>query len=327
MRLFAPLLLCLGFATTSLAQCEGHDLRPGLSDQERAELSATLSGTPYPVGNRWRAIRGDQVIDIIGTVHLDDPRLDAPAGRMRPVIENARVILLEMSADDQDEMTANLSSNPDMLLLANAALPDLMDEDAWQALSAAAQARGIPGFMAARMQPWYLSMLLSIPTCASDTLQDAQGLDGRIMDMARSAGVPMQSLEAYDTVLDMFRNAPMDEQIAMIQATLVAPDTSEDLFATLLAGYFDEALTESWEVSRLLSRRLSPLDPATSDAMFARMQVDLLDNRNRAWMPVILNAAADGPVVVAVGAAHLQGDTGLLNLLDGAGFTLSRQPF
>ncbi|SNR47680.1 TraB/GumN family protein [Puniceibacterium sediminis] len=327
MRLLAPLLLCLGLAGAASAQCAGKDLRQDLSEQERTELRAIVSATPYPVGNHWRAVRGDQVIDLIGTVHLDDPRLDAPAGRIRSLIENASVVLLEMSAAEQAEMTAELSSDPEILLLSDTTLPELMDEDSWQTLAAAARAHGIPAVMAAKFQPWYLSMLLSIPPCATAGLEQAQGLDGRIMDMAQAVGVRMESLEDHNTVLDLFRDAPLDEQIVMMEATLTAPDTNEDLFATLLAGYFDEAVTESWEVSRLLSRRLSPLDPAESDAMFAQMQSDLLDSRNRAWMPVILDAANDSPIVVAVGAAHLQGKVGLLNLLAAEGFTLTREPF
>ncbi len=327
MRLFASLFLCIGLAGTATAQCAGQDLRQTLTDAERAEVDAVVSATPYPVGNRWRAERGGQVIDLIGTVHLDDPRLDGPAARIEPLIGDAALVLLEMSAADQAEMTAALTARPDMLLLTDTTLPELMDEAAWQTLADAASARGVPAFMAAKFQPWYLSMLLSLPPCATATLQTAQGLDGRIMDMARAADVPMTSLEAYDTVFQLFKAAPLEEQIAMMEAALVAPDTSEDLFSTLLAGYFDEALTESWEVSRLLSRRLSPLDPAESDAMFAQLQADLLVKRNVDWMPVILDAAQAGRVVVAVGAAHLQGEAGLLNLLKSEGFDLTRQEF
>ncbi|WP_146585075.1 TraB/GumN family protein [Puniceibacterium confluentis] len=327
MRLLVPLFLCLGLATTATAQCAGQDLRETLTDAERGELHAIVAETAFPVGNRWRAMRGSQQIDLIGTVHLDDPRLDAPAARIAPEIGAASAVLLEMSAAQQAELTAALTSRPEMLLLTDTTLPELMDEAAWQTLAEAARARGVPAVMAAKFQPWYLSMLLSIPPCATAALQQAQGLDGRILDIALAADVPTQSLESFDTVFNLFKAAPLEEQIAMMQAALVAPQTSEDLFATLLASYFEEALTESWQVSRLLSRRLSPLDPAQSDAMFAQMQTDMLDNRNRAWIPVILKAVEEGPIVVAVGAAHLQGDTGLLNLLEARGFTLTRQRF
>lgn len=48
----------------------------------------------------------------------------------------------------------------------------------------------------------------------------------------------------------------------------------------------------------------------------------LIDNRNKAWaekMPAIMSEA---PTLFVVGAGHLPGDNGLLNLLQQQGYTL-----
>ena len=74
----------------------------------------------------------------------------------------------------------------------------------------------------------------------------------------------------------------------------------------------------------LFDNLISNGDP---DAVFARMQAQLLEARNRAWIPVILGAQSRGTIVVAAGAAHLHGDAGVLNLLAEQGYTLTRQPF
>ncbi len=52
----------------------------------------------------------------------------------------------------------------------------------------------------------------------------------------------------------------------------------------------------------------------------------MLDTRNALWMPRILGRA-EGNIVVAVGAAHLSGDAGLLAQLNQAGYSLSRAEF
>ncbi|MBL9053177.1 MAG: TraB/GumN family protein, partial [Tabrizicola sp.] len=44
--------------------------------------------------------------------------------------------------------------------------------------------------------------------------------------------------------------------------------------------------------------------------------------RNRAWIPVLTKAAAEGPVFAAFGALHLSGKEGVLNLLEQEGFTI-----
>ena len=48
-----------------------------------------------------------------------------------------------------------------------------------------------------------------------------------------------------------------------------------------------------------------------------------MTRRNRAWLPVIEAQAAKGQLVVAFGALHLPGETGVLNLLAQNGWKIS----
>ena len=49
-----------------------------------------------------------------------------------------------------------------LMITSGPTLIDLMTEDDWDALSTALALRGIPGWMAAKMRPWFLTMMLSI---------------------------------------------------------------------------------------------------------------------------------------------------------------------
>ena len=320
-------LTTLLWGASAQALCQGQDLRDTLSVAEQAELSDRLAQTPYPEGNLWRATRGDEVITLIGTIHLGDPRLAAPLERLRPVIGAAKVVLLEMDAEGEARLKRALGSDPDMLLISGTTLPELMPEEDWQALAEAIEARGIPRFMAARFQPWYLSMLLALPPCLAPQMQEANGLDKQIIGAAEAAGVPTAALEDFTTIFEAFNSEPIETQIDMLSASLMAPKATEDLLTTVIETYFDERPAESWILSEILSRRFSPMTRDQSDAVFAGMQEALLDRRNRAWIPVILSATGQGPVVAAFGAAHLPGETGVLRLLEAEGFTLERLPF
>ncbi|MFZ5962287.1 TraB/GumN family protein [Thalassococcus sp. BH17M4-6] len=327
MRLLPLVLFTLSIATSAAASCGGTDLRTTLSTAERQELDAAVADTPFPNGNHWRATRGDAIIHLIGTVHLDDPRLDGPEAQVRPVIEGAGKLLLEMTPADEKALQRDLTSNPDMLLLTDTTLPELMDDAAWEALAEAVAARGIPPFMAAKFQPWYLSMLLGIPPCAAATLTEGRGLDKRLSDIAEAADVPMAPLEDYRTVFAVFASAPLEEQVRMMESAIIDTQMSEDMFATIISSYMDESTAEGWEVMRLLSYRASPLPEAEIDAAFDSMEELLLIQRNRDWIPVILDAAGPEPIVVAAGAAHFPGKNGVLALLEAEGFAIKRQPF
>ncbi|KUF12586.1 TraB/GumN family protein [Pseudoponticoccus marisrubri] len=319
-------LLCAG---TALADCAGRDLRATLDPQTRAVLDERVAETPYPEGNHWRATRGDTVLHLIGTMHLADPRSEGPLARLAPLIEGAGRVLLEMTETEQAALEEAVAGRPDMMLLSEATLPELLPEADWQALSQAVQARGLPAIMAAKMQPWYLSMLLAVPACMSEAILSGGGLDARIEALARAAGVPVSALEPFDTGFAVFAEAPMDLQLAMVRSALASPEASEDLFETLLAAYFDEAHAEGQIVLELLSPQLTALDGAESGPVFDAVDQRLLTARNRAWLPVLLEAAetTQGPVVAAFGAAHLSGANGVPALLEAEGFTLERLPF
>ncbi|WP_292061036.1 TraB/GumN family protein [Marivita sp. XM-24bin2] len=311
-----------------LAACSGNDLRATLGPEEQARLQSALDGTPYAEGNHWRATRGDEVLHLIGTMHLADPRLNAPLERLRPTIEAADLVLLEMTKEDETALQERLTTDPSLLLMQDTTLPELLDEDQWEQMSDALSARGLPPFMAARFQPWYVSVLLAVPPCAMSEDLSSGGMDALIEDIAAAQDIPRAALEDVETIFTTFADQPRNVQIDMMLSSLVDPAINADLFATLLASYFDEAPAEGWGMSALLAERYSPIHVETAANIFETMEKELLIDRNRAWIPVLLEAiAAHDTVVAAFGAAHLPGKEGVLALLEAEGFTLERLPF
>lgn len=328
-RILTALVLWLGLALPAAAACNGQDLSGTLTEAERARLDARLADIPYPQGNRWIARRGDEVLHLVGTVHLGDPRLDGPLERLKPVIAEAGAVLLEMTQAEQTQLESALASDPEMLLLPDATLPELLSEEDWDRLAEAMRARGMPPFIGARMRPWYVSMLLSVPACLQEALAERNGLDARIEELAETHGVPTRALEPFDAGFKLFSATPMKMQLAMIRASLAAPETNEDLFETLLSAYFAEDHARSQVVLEVLSPRLTPLTEAENESVFGMLDAVLLEARNRDWIPVLLDALAgtEAPVIAAFGAAHLSGETGVLRLLEQEGFTLERVAF
>ena len=164
-RLIA-LFWLLALSQPALAACNGTDLRTSLSEAEAAQLQAELADTPFAEGNHWRATRDGRVIHLIGTMHLADPRMDGPLDAVRDVVQGADLLLLEMTDEDDAALQARMAADPTLLLLADTTLPEILSEDAWEQMSEALAARGVPPFIASRFQPWYVSMLLAVPPCA-----------------------------------------------------------------------------------------------------------------------------------------------------------------
>lgn len=319
-------------AGQALASCEGIDLLDAMTPEARAELQAATDAIPYPRGNFWRATRqtddGQQEITLVGTYHLDDPRHQPVIEALGPAIDAASTVLVEAAPDEQKALQDHIARDPSIMLITEGpSLLEQMTAADWRLLTDALAERGVPSMMAARMQPWYVNLMLAIPTCAMEGMTEDKGLDGLIMARAEASGVPLASLERYDTVLALFDLMPAEDQIGMIRTTLAMDDRAQDFSTTLANAYFAGESRLMWEMMRREAYGLSGYSTEKVDAEFARMEAVLMVARNRAWIPVIEAAAAKGPVVAAFGALHLPGEDGVLALLEREGFTVAPLDF
>lgn len=338
-RCFAAILLWTFSALAALATCQGTDLRATLTEAERTHLTEQLDATPYNSGNHWRATKDGNVLHLVGTIHLGDPRLDPVIERLRPVIDDAGLLLLEATAEERLKLQDSIVSESDIFFLPGKSLIDLLPEDDWAQLKAALAARGMPAFMAARYQPWFLAVSLAMPPCLAQEAAKANGLDALMEARAAAQDIPVAALEDFDAGIRSFAGLSFEDQVSMLKATLMESQDAEDQFATLFAAYFEEAHAEVWLISEILSARvLAEQRQQREDGMLvmvidapsmSEIESALLVKRNEAWINVIEDAALenDKPVVAAFGAAHLAGTSGILNLLADRGWALEQLPF
>jgi hypothetical protein len=153
-----------------------------------------------------------------------------------------------------------------------------------------------------------------------------KGLDGLVIETAQAAGVPVRGLEPYDTLFSIFDSMTPEDLNEMLVSTLAIEHMSEDYFTTLVDSYFAGESRKAWELMRFAAYDMPGYTRDQIDADFARMEEVVSSARNRAWIPVLTQAAAEGPVFTAFGALHLSGQDGVLNLLQKEGFTLEELP-
>ncbi len=321
------LLALMFLPVQSMAQCDGHNLIAALPAADQTALRSAANAVPYPQGNLWRATRGLQTVHLLGTYHFEDPRHDATLAAVTPLIASATAVLVEAGPAEEAALAERIAREPGVMTITDGpTLPELLPEDEWQALSAAMSARGIPGFMAAKFQPWFLSMMLGIPACDMPRAATGRGLDKLVIEEADRRGVPVRALEPYDTLFSLFDTLTQTDQLAMIRSALAMEPQAADLSVTLADSYFAGESRLIWEFTRLQITTAPGADPVQAERDLRLMETALMVDRNRAWIPVILAAASKGPVMAAFGALHLSGEQGVLNLLAAEGFTIEPLP-
>ena len=326
--LFSAFALSFQLFSAAHAECRGESILGDLPPEKLAAIQTATDAVPFPTGNFWRATRGDQVITIAGTYHLDDPRHAANLAALTPSILSAKTVLVEAGPEDTDALQALIAKDPSKIIIQTGpTLTDQLPPEVWTDLSTALANRGIPAFMAAKFKPWYVIAVLSVPPCLMAELKgEPKGLDGMVIDTATGANIPVQGLEPFDTIFRIFDQFSDEEIISMIQSNLALEAFADDQAETLAEGYFAGESRKIWELTRVMSYDMPGYTKAQVDAEFAKMEQILITDRNRAWIPVLIGAAQEGPVFAAFGALHLSGEAGVLNLLKAEGFALEELP-
>lgn len=320
------LALCLPNLATAL--CNGPSFWDSLTPAQRSELQTEAAQTRYGAGNYWELTRDGKTLHILGTMHLPDPRHATILATVRRDLLASDLLLVEATLDDQTEMQVYMSQNPDVISLTSGpTLPDLLDAPTWDAVRNAATARGLPGFMVAKMRPWFVSLNLAIPPCAMAAMVSGQvGLDNMLITTAQDAAIPVAPLEPWEDMFAILSSGTLDEQIDALKLALIPADAHDALIVTLVDFYFDEQSAISWHLTDYTRDLIPDLDDATFDAQMAQMEQLLLVERNRNWIPVIEQAATTHErIFIGFGAAHLFGEHGVLAMLETNGWTVTRK--
>ncbi|WP_406649349.1 TraB/GumN family protein [Aliisedimentitalea scapharcae] len=325
MKLLAFCFLLLVGAGTAQARCSGIDYRTQLSPTELANLKREAAKVPFAYGNHWIATRGGRRIHIIGTLHDGDRRMVRVMRNLRPVLDRADAALFEVTDQDLD---GNIFERQlgHFTLPAQTRLQDLLTEDTWALLSRLATARGLNPAKVDTLQPWAASMFLISDTCTMLGIGPTRGLDSRIERYAIRKRIPIGALETVGESFAAFSRVPLRDQVRNVEIELqmMLADKPDD--SSVVEAYFEEAVWESILLQRWIMRRYARASDQELRRYWQRFDKNLITTRNLKWTKRILATQGD-TLVVAVGAAHLPGHSGLLNLLKARGYRLERAPW
>lgn len=310
--------------TAGFAQaCGTVDLIDTVTAEERERLDTLVSAHPFAEGTAFRATKGENEVIVIGTLHTPDPRFAPVVERLRPHVEAADLLVLETTSDAMNDMQSMVTTRPEMFFLTEGpTMIDLLTEEEWALVSEQLSEIGIPAFFAAKFQPWYLSMTLAVPPCAMSMLVNGEkGLDFKIEEIAKAEALEIESLDDLDALMEMMAGGTVDEQLAEFRVMLRAQQDATASYSTLTEAYFDGRIREGWEFVRI---QIDRMDLPDGEAMFDKIEQALLIDRNRKWEARLPEMIDGKDTIIAVGAAHLSGESGVVRALERAGYEISR---
>ena len=321
-RILALLLLTL-LPNAAFALCEGQDLIDAMPEADRAALQAEADAMPYPRGIYWQATRGDQTITMFGTYHFRHEQTDSHLSLIKPRIDQADAVYLEMSNEETDLLEAQVASDPSLMFITEGpTLPDLLSEENWARLRSEMGERGYPAFLVAKMKPIWAAMLLGIGPCETrNAVAGAEGIDRLIGTYSEAQGTPSRSLENGAELFEILDSDPIEKQVGFINVWINVPLDADDMSFTMRQRYLDEEVALLWQYGIKLALEFG--GPTAVEDM-AKFEDVLLRKRNQAWVDLLLKRE-EKEIFAAFGAAHLPGTFGVLYLLEQEGYEITRQ--
>lgn len=299
-------------------------MRTRLSPAYEAKLAETVKKIPFAYGNHWIAQKGDRTLHIVGTQHSSDSRMGAMMRKLRPIIKSVDAVYLESTSRDIAALLVEFKKDPSMVAITRGPLlHQMMSEENWRLLVREMRPYGIGPQVVAHIQPWYLSSQLFGSNCGRPGVFSQDGLDVRIEKVALNRGIPVGALEQAGASFKVRQKVPMRDHVKLLEMNLTSNVNIDDQFVTLTNAYFDGTLSEAMVIQEWTMYQDLNVPRAEVARLLRQNNAQMLDTRNRAWMPVILRSKAQN-LLVAVGAAHLPGRFGLLNLLKGQGYKMTR---
>lgn len=302
--------------------CEGHDLLVKLKHKsphrheqiiERARSEINSSHMLWRISGMAEGVTSY----ILGTVHLSSSRLQLLSQATRNAILASRVVVLESRPISRAGHRRQMAHSIPLMLSRGKTLATVLDEDELEVVEKALDAAGLAPELVHGLKPWAASMFLARSRC--EEIRQKAGLkplDVVVAEFGTSNGLPLMGLESTLEQYQAMASLPDDAQMAWLKSSIQLSNRLEDMTETTARLYDDRLMPAIWDLTVDYSGE------ALSPEMLGVIRAALVDRRNLLMRDRAIPMLRHG-AFIAVGALHLPGPGGLINLLRENGFTLS----
>jgi uncharacterized protein YbaP (TraB family) len=262
----------------------------------------------------WKIQSSAATVYLLGSVHLLKEEFYPLPETVESAYASSDVLVVEANVNDINKL--NLATFMDKALYrGDDRLEKHVSPETYQLITREAQSLGIPPELVASERPWLLALSL-------------QGLELMKLGYDPGHGVDYYFLSRAQGKKRILELESLDEQIKLLsglsdrEQEMFLLDTLKNLRSV---GSQADTLAHAWATGDTKTVESILTNSATEDATIARIHERLLDERNP---KIVLNIegylSSGGSYFVIVGAGHLVGKRGIVELLKTAGYVVEQ---
>lgn len=270
-------------------------------------LGSTMFSHATEKGLFWKVVSpSGQVSYLFGTMHTDDNRVTDFPSNVLDAIKSVDVFVMETQPN----------ADPTHFSLPEGTLNSVLSDAELEKVKELADFHVMRTEQALKMKPWLLALVFS-----QSKPQTPFAQDNLLMRSAEDFGKPVSGLETSEEHFGVIDSFTQEEQLIMLRTALkLTQEQKERDFEKLINTYL------SGDTDALLRLDAEMTSAELPKPLWDKMRTKLLDERNVLMATRVLRLLEQQSVFIAVGAAHLAGEDGLIAALKKAGFQLSRMP-
>jgi uncharacterized protein YbaP (TraB family) len=245
---------------------------------------------------------------LFGTMHIMCEGEAQMNDKLTQALEKSEKIIMEIDMDDP-----NLFMDMFAAAMAKDGVPltQKLGENLAPKVDSLMQAKmGISLNMMDNITPQAMGMQIGVLALKCKM---GMGYDMLISEDAKQRGVEILGLETIEDQVKALNSQTDEEAIQAISYMINHFEETEAEMVNILDLYKKEDLPGLFDV----------VSKSYKDPKYPQAKIEeLLDNRNKNWIPMIEEQVKINSVFIAVGAAHLPGKTGVIQLLRTKGYTV-----
>jgi uncharacterized protein YbaP (TraB family) len=262
----------------------------------------------------WKVQGKHNAVYLLGSVHVLKPENYPLPAPIEAAFTNSPIVAFETDIGAMDEPAAQMQLMGKAMLPVGETLQDQLSPALYTRFTNQLQETGLPGAMLERFKPALAALTLEVMELQKLGYDPEYGLDKHFYTLAHKGKKEIVPLETIEFQIGLLTGLSKEEGEQVMKSTLDEIDKTKQEVQKMLTAW---QTGDAEGLEKLLNEAAHE-----APAIFKRLVTD----RNQTWIPKIEGwLQGDKNVVVIVGAGHLVGKEGVVELLRKKGLKVTQQ--
>lgn len=307
--IFAFLLFSLGCASTP--PVDENDFAEGTTVNEYGLEQHSVQEAEQKdsnIGLLWEVSKPDETTSsyIFGTIHSEDARVTELPEPVNDAFNQASHLALEILLDDNTTRVVLKA----LYFNDGRKLKSFVSADTYSRAISAMALRGLEESITNKMKPWAVFTILSMPEQKTGLF-----LDALLYQNAQKQEKTITGLETPEEQTAVFNEMSIDSQVSLLESTLDHQADMSDLLNDVIEVYLTRDLDQILAINE-------QYETLIDETLAKEFNQRLITDRNYRMVERMLPIIDKGDSFIAIGALHLPGEEGILNLLFQQGYEI-----